>query len=138
MSLSCRQRDRVSVHLQRTTRVGVDRGVRSAKTRVEVSPFAVQGTARKSPEGLATSQKLRHQVEVFRRSETRIDRHDAQINGHRAFLDLLSAEVEEHVFTPPSAPQLQPDRDVRVRGNTCRFHRRVVVHDVNLLHLDYH
>jgi len=73
-------------------------------------------------------QKHEHHEEVFRRSETRMDRHDAQISEHRAFLDLLSAEVEEHVFTPPSASErqhrdrLSADSDVRVRGDSGRFH----------------
>ena len=55
------------------------------------------------------------------RTDTRMDRQDAQISEHRAFLDLLSAEVEEHVFTPPSEPErqhrdrLSAGRDVRVR-----------------------
>ena len=50
--------------------------------------------------------------------------------------------VEEHVFTPPSRPErqyrdrLSADRDLRVRGDSCRVHRRVVVRGVNLLHLD--
>ena len=109
-----------------------------AKTRVEVSPFAVQGLA--SPQKVSRQdQKLEHQVEVLKRSETRMDRHGAQISEHCAFLDLLRAEVEEHVFTPSLGPErqyrdrLSADRDVRFRGDSCRFHRRVVVCGVNLL-----
>ena len=96
-----------------------------------------RGTARRSRDKIRNSS-----TEVFRRSETCVDRNDAQISGLTAFLDLLSAELEEHVFTHPSAPErqhrntLSAGKDVRVRGDSCRFHRRVVVSAVNLLHLD--